>query len=68
MSALRAYLDGVPVWIKADDGAVGRISHSVFAIRGGYGNPVVSGTYIVGESDAERHRRVNRELKARKRL
>jgi hypothetical protein len=68
MSALRAYLDGVPVWVKADDGAVGRITHSVYAIRSGLRNPVVSGTYVIGESDAERHRRVNRELKARKRL
>jgi hypothetical protein len=69
MSALRLPgPDGRTILVPIDNGAVGRISHSVFAIRGGYGNPVVSGTYVVGESDAERHRRVNRELKARKRL
>jgi hypothetical protein len=67
MSAVRAYEDGRPVWLKADNGAVGRLSHSLGAIRGGFGNPVISGSHVVGESDAEKHRRGNRAYKARKR-
>jgi hypothetical protein len=68
MSALRLPgPDGRTVLVPIDDGAVGRLSHSLGAIRGGFGNPVISGSHVVGESDAEKHRREVRAYKARKR-
>lgn len=68
MSALRIPgADGRIELVRIDDGAVGRITHSRYAIRGGSGNPVVYGSYPIGESDAEKHRRQNRDYKARQR-
>ncbi len=66
MSALRLPgPDGRTILVPIDDGAVGRITHSIGAIRGGFGNPVISGSHVVGESDAEKHRRGNRAYKIR---
>lgn len=41
MSAIRSYIDGIPVWVKADDGASPRPS-------GRGGGPIEYGALVVG--------------------
>lgn len=65
MSARRVYVDGVPTWLKENDGAVGRLSFSRIGIRGG-GPPVVSGSFVVGESERARAERTRRIYNARR--
>ena len=69
MSALRLPgPDGRTILVPIDDGAVGRVTHARHGIRGSIGTPIISGSYVTGESDAEKHRRLVREWKVRQGL
>lgn len=67
MSARRAYVDGHPVWVTENDGAVGRISYSRIGIRGG-GPPVITGAFVTGESAKTIEERKRREWNANRDL
>lgn len=64
MSAIRISRPGyVTQLIRVDDGVTPHVTRS--GIKGGLGNPIVGGSFPVGESERDRQRRFAREHKAR---